>query len=151
MSQENVDIVRRVFEAAAQRDAAAVSELYDADVEWDSSGTLPGEVESGGGARGYESLQAWFRQWHEAWDDVAYGVEELVDAGDQVVSTVTMRGRGRVSGLEVEHPQYAVWTIRDLKVVKVRWFRTREEAYAEQGDALRDLGVSKDAAERINP
>lgn len=63
MPQENVDVVRRVFEAASQRDAAAVSELYDADVEWDSSGTLPGEVESGGGARGYEGLQAWFRQY----------------------------------------------------------------------------------------
>ena len=128
MSEENVEIVRRVFAATSRRDAAAVSALYDADVEWDDSGSPPGEVQSGGANHGYETLHAWFREWHEVWKDFTYDVEELIDAGEHVISVVAMRGRGRASGLKVEWPQYAVWTVRDAKVVRARWFRTRDEA-----------------------
>jgi ketosteroid isomerase-like protein len=35
MSQANVELVRRVYDAAARRDANAVLALYDPDVEWD--------------------------------------------------------------------------------------------------------------------
>jgi ketosteroid isomerase-like protein len=81
MSRENVEVVRQVYEATARRDGAAVAALYDPDVEWDDSGSPPGEVESGGSNRGYESLQAWFREWHDAWDNITYDCEELIDAG----------------------------------------------------------------------
>jgi ketosteroid isomerase-like protein len=37
MPEENVEIVRRAYEAAAQRDAAAVIALYRPEVEWDIS------------------------------------------------------------------------------------------------------------------
>ena len=133
MSRENVEIVRRVYEATSRRDAAAVAALYDPDVEWDDSGSPPAEIVSRGANRGYEALQTWFREWHEAWENITYDCEELIDAGERVVSVVTMRGRGRTSGLKFEWPQYAVWTIRDAKIVQVLWFRTREEALEAVG------------------
>jgi ketosteroid isomerase-like protein len=37
MSQENVEVVRRAFEASGRRDTAAVLALDDAEVEWDAS------------------------------------------------------------------------------------------------------------------
>jgi ketosteroid isomerase-like protein len=37
MSQENVELVRRVYDAAARRDAATVLALYDPEVELDNS------------------------------------------------------------------------------------------------------------------
>ena len=37
MSRENVDVVRRVYEAAARRDSATVFALYDTEVELDNS------------------------------------------------------------------------------------------------------------------
>jgi ketosteroid isomerase-like protein len=37
MSQEDVEVVRRVFEASARRDSDAVLALYDPDVEWDAA------------------------------------------------------------------------------------------------------------------
>jgi ketosteroid isomerase-like protein len=36
MSQENVEIVRRVYDAVARRDAETVLSLYDPDVELDA-------------------------------------------------------------------------------------------------------------------
>jgi ketosteroid isomerase-like protein len=37
MSEENVEIVRQVYEAAAGRDAASIFALYDPDVELDAT------------------------------------------------------------------------------------------------------------------
>ena len=65
----------------------------------------------------------------EAWEDLVDVCEELIDAGEHVISISTMRARGRSSGAEVTSRRYAgVWAIRDGKVVRVVWFPTREEA-----------------------
>jgi ketosteroid isomerase-like protein len=37
MSEENVEIVRRVFDAVARDDSASVLALFDPEVEWDNS------------------------------------------------------------------------------------------------------------------
>jgi ketosteroid isomerase-like protein len=37
MSQENVEVVRALFDAAARRDSATVLALYDPEVEWDNT------------------------------------------------------------------------------------------------------------------
>lgn len=69
MSRENVEVVRRVYEAAAQRDPAAVHELYDRDVELDNT-----RIELVGGRvhRGHEGLRSFFGEWHEAWEEIDY-------------------------------------------------------------------------------
>jgi uncharacterized protein len=133
MSQENVEIVRRVYDAVARRDTESVLALYDPEIEWD--GTR--HPMSGLGEdvyHGHEGLRRWSRGWYEAWEDLEDICEELIDAGDHVVSISTMRGRGRASGVEVEWTlNYGVWTIREGKVVRVAWFRTREEALEAAG------------------
>ena len=135
MSQENVEIVRRIYDAAPRRDQATVLALYDADVEWDTSryGT-PGDMAGSGVYRGHDGLQAWFRSWYEAWAELVERAEELIDARENVVSVSSMRGRGRASGVEVTSKQYAgVWTLREGKVVRVVWFPSREEALEAVG------------------
>jgi ketosteroid isomerase-like protein len=133
MSQENVETVRAIYDAVARRDADAWLAYYDPDVEWDDAGTPPGEFGGGRVHRGRDALRDWFRDWHQAWGEFTYNCEDVIDAGDQVVSVVTMRGRGRTSGVEVETAQYGVWTLRDGLVVHVVWFRSREEAFARAG------------------
>jgi ketosteroid isomerase-like protein len=59
MSQENVEIVRRVYDAAARHDAATVMALYDPEVEWDNSTGLGG-ITGGGVYRGHEGLRPSF-------------------------------------------------------------------------------------------
>jgi ketosteroid isomerase-like protein len=103
MSQQNVEIVRRVYEAAARRDTAAVFSLYDSDVEWDGSQSRWAEVlQATPRFRGHEELRKFFRQYFEMWEGFEDDLEELIDAGDHVISVVTSRGRGRASGVEVE-------------------------------------------------
>jgi ketosteroid isomerase-like protein len=88
----------------------------------------------GGVYHGHRGLRSFFLKYHEAWEDIQYEGAELVDAGgEHVISVDTERTRGRTSGVETELTQYAVWTIRDGKVVKVVWFPTRADALEAAG------------------
>jgi ketosteroid isomerase-like protein len=130
MSRENVEIVRAVYDAVARRDTAAVLALYDPDVEWDGSrGTPLGELSGQSVYRGHDGLRTAFRQWYEAWENLEDTCEELIDAGEHVISVSTARARGRASGLDVEFPQrVGLWTIREGKIVRVVWLPSVEEA-----------------------
>jgi ketosteroid isomerase-like protein len=132
MSQENVEIVRRVYDAAARRDGEAVLALYDPEIEWDWT-RVSGLFGQGGLYRGRERLRQWFREWSEGLDSINYEAVDLIAAGDRVISESDMRGRGRASGVEVGDTLYAVWTIREGKVVRVVWFPTRAEALEAAG------------------
>ena len=131
-----MELVRRIWDAGARRDAEAVLSVYDPEVEWDMSHFPLGTLSRNPVYRGHEGLRSWFREWYDAWDDVSQTYEELIDAGEHVVSVSTTRGRGHMSGAEVEMHVAAVWTIRDAKVVRVTWFRTR-------GDALDAAGLTE--------
>jgi ketosteroid isomerase-like protein len=133
MSEENVEVLRNLYAAAARRDSAAVMALYHENVHWDASRTTRG-VMAGTEAKGRDALHAWFREWYEVWQTVDDDIEELIDAGgDQVVSVMVQRGRGRVSGAEVENRLAAIWTIREGKVAEVVWFPHREQAMEAAG------------------
>jgi ketosteroid isomerase-like protein len=134
MSRENVEIVRRIFDAEARRDAATALALYDPAVEFDVSRGTFGDVVGRKLYHGHEGLRRWFRDWYDAWENVEEDIEELIDAGDDIISMVTLRGRGRTSGIELKLTrQPAVWTIREGKIVRVAWFRTRHEALEAAG------------------
>jgi ketosteroid isomerase-like protein len=143
VSEENVEIVRGIYDAARQRDADAVLSLYDPSVECDYSRVRWGDPARRGVYHGHEGLQEVFREWHEAWENYEAGVDEVIDVGDdQVITVGTARGRGRASGIEVElRHQAGLWTIRGGKVVRVVWFPTREEAFEAAELAQREENV----------
>jgi ketosteroid isomerase-like protein len=135
MSQQNIEIVRRVYDAVARPDAAIVFALYDPEVELDGT-RLPESGLSGRThpLRGHEGLRELTREWNEAWEYAEDHCEELIDAGEEhVISVVTRRARGLASGAEVETRRGGVWTIRDGKVVRTVWFPSVEEALEAVG------------------
>jgi ketosteroid isomerase-like protein len=135
MSRENVDVVRRVFQAGIRRDSAAAFSLYDRSLVWDVS-RLEGVDFEGGVYHGHDGLRRWFQGWLAAWESVRNDLEDVIDAGDAVVTFTTQRSRGKTSGVEVELKQYAVWTVEGGKVTRVVWFQTR-------GEALEAVGLSE--------
>ena len=136
MSEENVEIVRRIYDAVAREDAPAVFDFYDPEVEWDMSrGPLAG-LTAWGVYRGHDGLRQFFRERQEAWEEIEDHLDELIDAGEQVISVTTTRGRGRSSGIEVEGTNASLWTIRNGKILRVEWFG--ERAAALQASGLRE-------------
>jgi ketosteroid isomerase-like protein len=132
--QENVEIVRRVYEAVDRGDTEAVLAAYDSAVEWDFRESPFRDFLKEDVYRGHEGIRRFFRErYEEAWADIEDELVELVSAGEDVVSVVTSRGRGRASGVEVNLEHAGVWAIREGKVVRVTWVATRDEALREDG------------------
>ena len=135
MSRENVEIIRRLFDAVARRDSETVLSLYDPEVEFDGARHRWAEIAEGPAVvHGHEGIREWSRLYYGAWEDLEDEIEEVVDAGDQVVTIVTTRARGRASGIEVEWKRnVGVWTIRDGRITRVAWYRDLDEAMREAG------------------
>ena len=134
MSQENVKIVRRVWDAVGRDDTESVLALYDEDVEYDFSRSpfLSAGI-SQPAYRGHDALRDLFRERYEDWEQVEDHCQELIEANDEVISVVTSRGRGRESGIEVDGTHVGLWSLRDGKVIRVRWFGTLDDALAAAG------------------
>ena len=123
MSEENVEIVRRLQELFrnrdstadaefGERDVAVAIELFHPDFELDTNRAPMPDLR--GRFRGLRDVMGIWRGWLEAWDGLEFD-EELTDAGDNVLAAIkrqTMRGKG--SGIEVEFPPaWQVFTVRD--------------------------------------
>ena len=128
-----MEIVRRIYDAVARGDNATVLAAYDAEVEFDFSRSPFREVLDCPIFHGAEGLRSFIRERYETWETVADHLEELIDAGEQVVTVVSSRGRGRKSGAEVEQTHYGVWTLQGGKVIRVAWLGTRAEALEAAG------------------
>jgi ketosteroid isomerase-like protein len=60
-------------------------------------------------------------------------IRELIEAGDQVLALITMRGRGNQSGAEARWDLWQLWTIREGQVVHGQGFLSRAEAVEAAG------------------
>jgi ketosteroid isomerase-like protein len=135
MSEESVEVVRRVYEALASRDVATILALYDPEVEFRfSGGTIADHIGGPSVYRGHAGLRAFDSELREAFTNFETNYEELIDAGERVVSVSRYRGQGRGSGVEVTGPvQFGVWKIREGRITRVDWFHIRAEALAAAG------------------
>jgi ketosteroid isomerase-like protein len=100
MSREDVEVVRQVFDAVGRRDAEGVPALYDPDVELDISRTKYVELLGRGVYRGHKGIRQAYGAWFEAWENTEMYCEELIDAGEHVISVAGYQGRGRASGVQ---------------------------------------------------
>ncbi len=128
MSVENVEIVRRIYEAWA-KGAPGDSGLLDPEIEWVNP---PAAVEPGTrvGAENFGEAAA---SVSDSFKGVRVEIEELIDRGDRVIVIGTLHGMGRGSGADVERRQGYIWTIRDGKAVRFEWFTDPREALKAAG------------------
>jgi ketosteroid isomerase-like protein len=131
MSEENVEAVLRLSEANNRRDWDAVFDAYAPDIEWEDCSGLWGDW---GVARGHDGLRQAWRRWFEIFGDVRWDFDgEPIDAGNDVVATYRIHGRGRGSGVEVDQRLTLIWSVRDSKIARVRAYRERAEALEAAG------------------
>ena len=130
MSEENVEIVRRAWEASKRHDNDAVFALYDPEVELVAvaNSTIDGRA-----YHGIDGVQEFFRDWLSAFVDFTSEVEEWIDVGAQVIAIVHTYGRGKRSGVPVEIHEAHLWTLRDGKLWRLQTFPTKAEALEAAG------------------
>jgi uncharacterized protein len=135
MSEANVEVVRRFVEAWTRGDAGGAVALVDPDVEQHPT---VGGVEGGRVLRGVEEIQRDYEAVEESWDEHRITVEDLFDAGDQVVLFQREFQRGKGSGLELEIEAAVVFDLRDGRIVRM-------QGYMDRDAALQAAGVSRQA------
>jgi uncharacterized protein len=131
MSRENVEVVRRAFEAYARGDVETMLEALDQEVEWK-------QFEEPVPVYGRDGVRGALRRWDETWDHLQVEAEEFIDAGEFVVLLIRFRGLGRASGVPVEQSSYHVFTVRDGKVARMFEYGPGERAEALEAVGLRE-------------
>ena len=123
MSEHNVEVVRRFFEAAQSEDFAAALRLLDPEVDW-----FPTE---GGSYHGLEGVIDAFVAWMEPWGEHRWETEELIGVGDeQVLATIHVVARGKHSGIETDMRFFHLHTLRDGRISRMVEYLDRDQALA---------------------
>ena len=107
---------------------APFSVLDDA-VEWHDQAAIPGADVH----RGREAVSRHFERWFDAWEEIEYTPEELLDRGDRVVVVIRRRGKGKGSGVEVSDQVIHVYTVSSGKIVRFEGFSDKDAALAAAG------------------
>jgi ketosteroid isomerase-like protein len=132
MSQENVEIVRRMYEHF-NRTGELNLELYDPAIEWTTAEDEPDHQTY----RGLQGVRQLLNNLLELWES-GFQIEpgEIVAAGDVVVVPTKVKVRGRGSGVELVAEETFLLTFREgrvIRVIRVREFRTPEQALEAAG------------------
>jgi ketosteroid isomerase-like protein len=134
MSRENVEIVRRMYDAWMAGDYETVFSTYAPDIRLnpDPEAWWVGVDED---YLGHDGVRRYMRAVYEAFEDYRPEIEQIIDAGEGRVLTLAVEhGRGRGSGAEVQAMNTAhLWTLRDGKAVRLDLFMDRERALEAVG------------------
>jgi ketosteroid isomerase-like protein len=134
MSQENMEIARRVYDATVRSDWNTMSELVDPDVEF--RGTVGG-LEEGRIEHGVQQfIEVFEKEDLDAWEERRFEPKDFIDAGDCVVVLQREYRRGRGSGVELEAETAVVFEVRGGRVVRI-------QGYMDPVSALEAVGLSE--------
>jgi uncharacterized protein len=127
MSEENVEIVRQLYERWRRRDPAL--DLLDADLEL----VMPTGRADERRWHGHSGFLEWTRDWIGTWETHRFEVDDFIDAGENVVVPLREMGTMPGSSAEVSHAGTAVLTLKEGRVVQYRGFMDHREALEAAG------------------
>jgi ketosteroid isomerase-like protein len=130
MSQENVELVRRIYQDGLFDDQPdQVLALAAPDVEY----VNPPEAVDPGVRRGTAEVARAFQNISESFDSFRHELHELFDAGDSVVAWVSFCTRSGGSETLVVQKEAHTWTLRGGRVARFEWGRDLKAALEAAG------------------
>jgi ketosteroid isomerase-like protein len=130
MSQENVEIAVRYFEATSLVEGVSALAEDVTFVFHGKSRALAGAETVSGREAAIEWLADYFSRFGR---DYRLEIEESRDLGDRVLVVTNHRGSGRASGVPIFEQTAQVMTVRDGKIVRQDFFFSRDEALEAAG------------------
>ena len=128
---EIVDVVRRSNDAFNRRDVEAMIALSDPEIEVEDIPALP-DAQVFRGHHGLRDLLA--LNW-EPWKAVVVEAERLIEVDDETVLLLSRnRWQARESSFEIMKARGSIYTVRNGRVVRARF-------YANQALALEAAGI----------
>jgi ketosteroid isomerase-like protein len=129
MSEENVEIVRKVIDAFNRGDLDAWLGFLSPEVVWESL-PLPGFRDV---YRGRTEAREWRELLLEVFDFHLEIDEITALSDDRVLMAASVRGRGRGSGLPLQRQSWEVSWLADGLITRRQVFWTRDEALEAAG------------------
>ena len=127
--QQNIEIVKRGYEAFGRGDINGLLALCAENVEWVSSG--PSEMPTAGIRRGREQVAQFFKAVDQVFEIQRFEPKQFIAQGEQVVvlgdDTAKVKATGKVLTEEWAH----AFTIRDGKIAAFREYIDTAEVVAE--------------------
>jgi uncharacterized protein len=133
VSEENVEIVKRGFDAFNRGDLDALLADWDVNLEWRPA--FGGAMLGAASYRGDAGYREWWRDVQGTWDQTfRFTPETFSYNGNAVV--VIGRGEGRMKGVEMSQRLAALFRFRGGKIVFA-------QTYSDAADALRAAGLEE--------
>ena len=134
MSQENVEIVRRLYEHWARGDFST-TKFFDPEIVYSRIGAETPDME--GEWRGLEDMSAATRDYFRVFSDLHIEAEKIIDLGDARVLVLSRQSAsGKLSGAPFEHELGDLMTLKDGKIVGLA-------SYWRRAEALEAVGLSE--------
>jgi ketosteroid isomerase-like protein len=133
MSQENVEVLYRAYDAFNRRDLDAFLALMEPEVELT---TRIIELEGDPYYRGHDGVREWWRTLLGIFPDFSGEVLEVRDLGDSLIVSVRVRGHGVEGGAPFEE---AVWQAVKVRDGKATWWRN----FGSEAEALEAAGLEE--------
>jgi ketosteroid isomerase-like protein len=127
MSQTNADLVRQGFEAMREGDVDALLPFIHPDFEATTPPALAAEPDT---YRGADGIRRYFDSFYEAMDRVNFEPHDFIPVGERVVVPLTLRARGRTTGIETAQDIVLIWDLKDGKAIRIEVYATLDEAMA---------------------
>ncbi len=129
MSEENVEIVRRAFEAYGRGDLDAAYSYLHPEVEFHTYADSP----QAGIYRGRDAVREYNGDLFAQFESLRIEVEEFVDAGDRVIVVSTQHAVPKGGRQEIDVQMVELWTVRDKLLAERHSYSTRELALEAAG------------------
>lgn len=121
MSQENVPLIRELYEAFSKGDVASVLGKMDQGIEWkEAENFIYADRSPYVGPQAV--LEGVFMRFGSEWDVLTITPEEWLDAGFHVVVLGTYTGRHKATGRTVKAQFAHVWAVRGGRVVRFQQY-----------------------------
>jgi ketosteroid isomerase-like protein len=128
VSQENVEIVRRMYDALNQGDWDAMFRDTSPDFEMTTQ-----RGPNAGTVRRREGVEGFLKDYIAAFDRVAWEPNEFIESGEHVVVLLTTRSRPRGGSVDVVTRNGHLWMIRDATILSVKTFPDPKKALEAAG------------------
>jgi ketosteroid isomerase-like protein len=129
MSQENVEVVRSLYEAFNREDWDAVLEHAAPDFVLDMSRSIGPQQR---GMYKLDRLRSFLEELGGTFESFRIDADEFIEAGEQVVVPQTAHARGR-DRIEAKARTALVYTFRDGAVTQMVMYQGRQEALEAAG------------------
>ena len=113
MSEQNIALIRDLYEAFGRRDVDAVLAGFHENIVWLETEGMPQGGEYHGPQAVAENI---FARVVEDFDDFSVKPAEILADGERVVALVTYTGTAKESGKSLNMPAAHAWTVSDGKV-----------------------------------